>query len=245
MLFKLEVFWVSLTLLVFFGGTLIYNRYKKPFFNPVLLSVVSLILFIKLTKADIEDFNQNTRVINFFLGPAVVALGYLLHKQWAEIAKNLLAILLSIATASLVGIISVVSVAYLMGADAILIATLAPKSVTTPIAIGIANKTGGIASLTAAIVIAVGVFGAVVGSWFLNLIKVENAFARGLAFGTAAHGIGTARAIDEGEINGTAAALAIGLTGVFTVLQLFIINFLFGNWSEIQHFLDRFFILAH
>lgn len=241
-LFELEVFWVSLTLLIFYISTLIYNKFKYPFFNPVLLSVTAIIIFIKVSKVDIQSYNENIKIINFFLGPAVVSLGYLLHKQWAEISKNLAAIVSSICIASFVGILSVVTIAHILGSNAALLATLAPKSVTTPIAIGIAVKTGGIVPLTAAIVIAVGVFGAVVGTWFLDATKIEDPFARGLAFGTAAHGIGTARAIDEGETTGTAAALSIGLTGVFTVLQISLLILLFGNWGKIQFLVDKYWL---
>jgi len=237
--FDFQIFWVTLTLVCFFISSILYAKYKTPLLNPVFIAVILLIVIIKISGASIEQYNKSVGIINFFLGPAVVALGHLLHKQWEEIAKNIKAIFCSIGAASLIGVISVVITAHMLGASSELLATLAPKSVTTPIAIGIASKTGGIPSLSAAVVIAVGIFGAISGSWFLNLTKIKHPFARGLAFGSASHGIGTARAVEEGEVSGTAAALAIGLMGIFTVTYIFLMYVLVGNWLKIQKILEK------
>lgn len=239
MLFELHIFWVTVTLVCFFVSSTLYAKYKTPLLNPVFIAVSLLIIIIKVSSARIDQYNESVRIINFFLGPSVVALGHLLHKQWEEIAKNIKAILCSIGAASLIGIFSVAIIAHMLGASSELLATLAPKSVTTPIAIGISLKTGGIPSLTAAVVIAVGIFGAIIGSWFLNLTKIKHPFARGLAFGSASHGIGTARAVEEGEVAGTAAALAIGLMGIFTVSYIYLMYVLIGHWQKIQEVMNK------
>ena len=233
----MEILWVGCTICTYYLALSLYNKYKSPLLNPVLISVTFIILILKLTQIKVSEYLHGVSVISFFLGPSVVALGFMLYQQWELIKKNLKAILWSVSLASLSGIISVTLIAYLLNANSEIIATLAPKSVTTPIAIGIAEKTNGIVALTAAVVIAVGVFGAVIGPTFLNLLKIKDSFARGLAMGTAAHGIGTARAVEEGETTGTAAALSIGLSGVFTVLFIFLIHFFIGDWSQIVKFL--------
>ncbi|MBT30427.1 MAG: CidB/LrgB family autolysis modulator [Thalassobius sp.] len=239
--FSTEILWVSITLMIYYFALMLYKRFKSPLLNPVLVSVTCIIIILKVGKIPVAEYSKSVSVISFFLGPSVVALGFMLYQQWDLIRKNLKAIFWSVSLASLAGIVSVTIIAYFLRAESEIIATLAPKSITTPIAIGVSEKTNGIVALTAAIVIAVGVFGAVVGPSFLNLLKIKDAFARGLAMGTAAHGIGTARAVEEGETTGTAAALSIGLAGVFTVAFIFLIYFFIGDWNQISIFLDNFF----
>ncbi|UZR95125.1 LrgB family protein [Chondrinema litorale] len=241
MRFSAEILWVSLTVLIYYIALTLYKKFKSPLLNPVLVSVICLIAILKISGVQAAEYSKSVNVITFFLGPSVVALGFMLSQQWDLIRKNLKAIFWSVSLASLAGILSATAIAYLLGAESKIVATLAPKSVTTPIAIGIAEKTNGIVALTAAIVIAVGVFGAVVGPTFLNMINIKDAFARGLAMGTAAHGIGTARAVEEGETTGTAAALSIGLAGVFTVVFIFLIYFFIGDWDQISNYLNNFF----
>jgi putative effector of murein hydrolase len=157
-------------------------------------------------------------VLSFFLGPAVVALGVPLFLQGAEIARRGRAILASIVAGSVVGIVSGVCVAALLGASPEVIRSLAPRSVTTPIAIGIAARIGGIPSLTAALVIGTGVLGAALGPALLRLAGVRDPTSFGLAMGAAGHGIGTARAAEEGTAEAAGAGLAIGLMGVATAI---------------------------
>jgi putative effector of murein hydrolase len=150
----------------------------------------------------------------------VVAFGYLLYKNYRIIRKNGIAILLATFSGSLVSLLSVAAIASIAGADLSMIITLLPKSITTPIAIVLTEKMGGIVYLTAVIVTLAGIFGAVIGPWFLRFVGIKGRLATGLAMGSAAHGIGTAKALESGALEGAAGGLAIALMGVFTSILL-------------------------
>ena len=154
------------------------------------------------------------------LGPSVVALGYVLYEQLEHIKGNVISILSAVFVGSIVGIVSVVLIAKVLGADHILIASLAPKSVTTPIAISLAEKTGGIPALAAAFVVICGIFGGLVGPVILRRIGIKSKIAKGLAMGSASHALGTARAMEMGAIEGAISGLAIGLMGIMTALLI-------------------------
>jgi putative effector of murein hydrolase len=171
---------------------------------------------------------EGGKFISFLLSPAVVALGAVLFSQRSEIFKKRKAILISVIAGSFTGVVSAAGIAILLKANPQIVATLAPKSVTAPIALEISRISGGIPSLTAAICISVGVFGAVVGPMFLKLLKITSPGAFGFAMGAAAHGIGTARALEDGELQGAAGGLAIGLNGVITAILTPILLKLFG-----------------
>ena len=186
--------------------------------NPILLTIASLILFLKLSGISYETYQEGGRLIEFWLKPAVVALGVPLFLQLEMIKKQLLPILLSQLVGCLVGIVSVVLVAKLLGATPDVICSLAPKSVTTPIAMEVSNATGGIPSLTAAVVVLVGLFGAVFGFKILTLGRVKSPIAQGLSMGTASHAIGTSAAMEVSRKYGAYASLGLTLNGILTAL---------------------------
>jgi predicted murein hydrolase (TIGR00659 family) len=186
--------------------------------NPILLTIASLILFLKLTGISYETYQEGGQLIEFWLKPAVVALGVPLYLQLEMIKKQLLPILLSQLVGCLVGIVSVVLVAKLLGATPDVICSLAPKSVTTPIAMEVSNTTGGIPSLTAAVVVLVGLFGAVFGFKILTLGRVKSPIAQGLSMGTASHAIGTSAAMEVSRKYGAYASLGLTLNGILTAL---------------------------
>ena len=186
--------------------------------NPILLTIALLILFLKLTGISYETYQEGGQLIEFWLKPAVVALGVPLYLQLEMIKKQLLPILLSQLVGCLVGIVSVVLVAKLLGATPDVICSLAPKSVTTPIAMEVSNTTGGIPSLTAAVVVLVGLFGAVFGFKILTLGRVKSPIAQGLSMGTASHAIGTSAAMEISRKYGAYASLGLTLNGILTAL---------------------------
>ena len=186
--------------------------------NPILLTIASLILFLKLTGISYETYQAGGQLIEFWLKPAVVALGVPLYLQLEMIKKQLLPILLSQLVGCLVGIVSVVLIAKLLGATPDVICSLAPKSVTTPIAMEVSNTTGGIPSLTAAVVVLVGLFGAVFGFKILTLGRVKSPIAQGLSMGTASHAIGTSAAMEVSRKYGAYASLGLTLNGILTAL---------------------------
>lgn len=213
---KSPVFAIAATLLVYSAARALYRKARFFLLNPVLVSVAVLIAALKLAHLDYWEYMKGAQIIDFFLAPAVVALGVPLYRQLERMKRRSLFILISTALGSLAGILSATIPAGLLGASPELIRSLAPKSVTTPIAVGIAEILGGLPSLTAVVVIATGILGAVLGPPFLKLLRVRSPIAFGLAMGAAAHGIGTARALEEGELAGAASGLAICLNGILT-----------------------------
>ena len=158
-----EVFLLALVLGAFYLGIIIYQKTKITLLQPLLTAMVIIIPFLLITDIDYQTFYQNTRILNFMLGPSVVALGYVLYEQIGHIKGNVVSILTAVFTGSVVGIASVVLIAKVLGADKMLMASLAPKSVTTPIAISLAEQTGGVPALAAAFVVICGIFGGLVG----------------------------------------------------------------------------------
>lgn len=211
-----------LLLALTFGAFALFKELQRRtgwvLLNPILLTIALLILFLKLTGISYETYQAGGQLIEFWLKPAVVALGVPLYLQLEMIKKQLLPILLSQLVGCLVGIVSVVLVAKLLGATPDVICSLAPKSVTTPIAMEVSNTTGGIPSLTAAVVVLVGLFGAVFGFKILTLGRVKSPIAQGLSMGTASHAIGTSAAMEVSRKYGAYASLGLTLNGILTAL---------------------------
>ena len=215
-----EVFLLMLSMGTFLFGVYIYKRTKITLLQPLLISMLIIIPFLKIAGIDYPTFYRQTRLLNFMLGPSVVALGYVLYAQIEHIRGNVISILTAIFVGSIVGIVSVVLVAKAFGADHILLASLAPKSVTTPIAMSLSEKSGGIPSLTAAFVVICGIFGGLIGPVILRTIGIKSKIAKGLAMGSASHALGTARAMEMGAVEGAISGLAIGIMGIMTALLI-------------------------
>lgn len=215
-------------LLLIFGsylfGQWLFKKTKLPVFNPLIVSIAIIIIFLKTTGISYETFENGSQFVSFLLGPSVVALGYVLYEQMSYLKGNVISIFTSVFLGSLVGVLSVVIIAQLTGADQMLIHSLEPKSVTTPIAMSISLQSGGDVSLTAIIVLFCGIFGSIVGPPILKLFGVKSSLAKGLAMGASAHGVGTARAMEMGMIEGAISGLAIGLMGVMTALLIPVVN---------------------
>lgn len=215
-----EVFFLLLTLGSFLLGVFLYKRTKIPLLQPLLVSMIIIIPFLKITGIEYQVFYEKTRLLSFMLGPSVVALGYVLYEQIEYIRGNVISILTSVFVGSLVGILSVVLIAKLFGADRLLTASLAPKSVTTPIAMNLAENTGGVPSLAAVFVVICGLFGGIVGPLILRRVGVKSSIAKGLALGSASHALGTVKAMEMGALEGAISGLAIGIMGVMTALLI-------------------------
>ena len=209
---------LTLTFGVFCLSKYIQKRTGWIVFNPILVTIAVLIAFLKLTGVSYETYNRSGVLISFWLKPAVVALGVPLYLQLEMIKKQLLPIFVSQLVGCLVGIISVVLIAKGLGASSEIICSLAPKSVTTPIAMEVSSATGGIPSLTAAVVVAVGLFGAVFGFKVLSLGRVGSPIAQGLSIGTASHAVGTSRAMEVSSKYGAYASLGLTLNGILTAI---------------------------
>ena len=186
--------------------------------NPILVTIAALIALLQLTGISYETYEQGGQYIDFWLKPAIVALGVPLYQQLGQIRRQLLPILMSQLVGCLVGLVSVTLIASALGASHEVIVSLAPKSVTTPIAMEVCKTSGGIPSLTAAIVVIVGLFGAIFGFKILEVWHVRNPFSQGISMGTAAHAVGTSRAMEKGETYGAYSSLGLILNGVLTAL---------------------------
>ena len=186
--------------------------------NPILITIAALIALLQLTGISYETYEQGGQYIDFWLKPAIVALGVPLYQHLGHIRRQLLPILMSQLVGCLVGLVSVTLIASALGASHEVIVSLAPKSVTTPIAMEVSKTSGGIPSLTAAIVVIVGLFGAVFGFKILEVWHVRNPFSQGISMGTAAHAVGTSRAMEKGETYGAYSSLGLILNGVLTAL---------------------------
>ena len=186
--------------------------------NPILITIAALIALLQLTGISYETYEQGGQYIDFWLKPAIVALGVPLYQNLGQIRRQLLPILMSQLVGCLVGLVSVTLIASALGASHEVIVSLAPKSVTTPIAMEVCKTSGGIPSLTAAIVVIVGLFGAIFGFKILEVWHVRNPFSQGISMGTAAHAVGTSRAMEKGETYGAYSSLGLILNGVLTAL---------------------------
>lgn len=222
-----EVFLLMLVMGTFLLGIYIYKHTNITLLQPLLISILIIIPFLKITGIDYKTFYQQTRILNFMLGPSVVALGYVLYEQIEHVRGKVVSILVAVFVGSLVGIVSVVLVAKLFGADKILLASLAPKSVTTPIAISLSEKAGGVPALAATFVVICGIFGGLVGPIILRKIGIKSKVAKGLAMGSASHALGTARAMEMGALEGAISGLAIGIMGIMTALLIPFVELLF------------------
>lgn len=213
-----QFFLIALTFGTYFLGKLLRKRTGWVVMNPILVSIVCMIAFLEVTGVSYEKYAEGGRMIEFWLRPAVVALGVPLYLQLGTIKKEFVPILISELAGCLVGIVSVVYIAKQLGASREVILSLAPKSVTTPIAMEVAKAAGGIPSLTAAVVVSVGLMCAVCGYKTMNFAKVKTPVAQGLSMGTAAHAIGTATSMDVSRLHGAYASLGLTLNGIFTSL---------------------------
>ncbi len=224
------LFGVVLTLVVFRCAELLYRRSRFILLNPVFISICVIIAVLQFTRIPYADYARGGDLILFLLGPSVVALALPLWQRREQILKRKLPILAGVCAGALASIVSAAGTAWLLGGSHQVVLSLVPKSVTTPIAIGISEKIGGIVPLTAALVVLTGCLGAICGPEFCRLIGIRKATSLGLAVGTASHGIGTARVLDEDRLAGAVSGLAIGLNGLATAVLVPLLWLIFG-WN--------------
>jgi predicted murein hydrolase (TIGR00659 family) len=224
------LFGIVLTLVTFRVAELLYRRSRLVLFNPVLVSSCVIIAVLKLSHISYADYSNGGNLLLFLLGPSVVALALPLWQRREQVLKRKLPILVGVCAGALASIVSAAGTAWMLGASPEVVSSLVPKSVTTPIAIGISAKIGGIVPLTAALVILTGCIGAIWGPEFCRLIGIRKPTSIGLAIGTASHGIGTARALEEDRLIGAVSGLAIGLNGLATAVFVPLLWLLLG-WN--------------
>ncbi|MBU5676731.1 LrgB family protein [Alkaliphilus sp. MSJ-5] len=217
-LLNTPVFGILLSIISFEIGGIIYKRTKLAVFNPLFVSIILSIVFLLYFNIDVEVYEKGGSFINFFLGPATVILAVPLYKQIDLLKSNLIPILGGILAGSLTAIVSVWVLSTLFGIDRVLVLSMIPKSVTTPIGIEISNQIGGISSITVMSIIITGNVGVVMAGFLFRALRIEDEVAVGIAYGTAAHALGTSRAMEIGEKQGAMSSLSIGVAGLITVL---------------------------
>lgn len=211
-------FMIALTFGVYFAAKRLQAYTGWVALNPILLAILFLIGFLKLTGISYETYEESASIIDFWLKPAIVALGVPLYLQLKSIRRQLMPVLISQLAGCFVGIVSVVLTAKWLGASNAVIISLAPKSVTTPIAMEVSESLQGIPSLTAAIVVIVGLFGAILGFKILQVGRVKSPIAQSISMGTASHAVGTSRAMEYGRTYGAYASLGLILNGLLTAI---------------------------
>jgi predicted murein hydrolase (TIGR00659 family) len=212
---------LTLTLAAYSAAFWMYQRSgMHPLANPVALAVLMVMAVLLGSGTAYRTYFEGAQFVHFLLGPATVALAVPLYAQWSRLRAMAVPLLLALLAGAVAAVVSAVGVALLFGASRATLASLAPKSITTPIAMGVAEKIGGLPSLTAVLVVSTGILGAVIGPGLFHRLGVDDDAVRGFSLGVAAHGIGTARAFQLSETAGAFSALAMGLNGLLTALLL-------------------------
>jgi predicted murein hydrolase (TIGR00659 family) len=211
--------WLTLTVLAYLGALWLYRRSGfNPIVNPVLIAVSAIVAVLLLTRTPYPTYFEGAKFVHFLIGPATVALAIPLYAQFARLRRMWPAIGVALLVGSSTAILSAVAIAWLLGGSLETLLSLAPKSATMPIAMGVADRIGGLPALAAVAVAITGISGAIMARGLLNLLRVQDPAVRGFAVGITAHAIGTARALQVHETAGAFAALAMALNGIATAL---------------------------
>ncbi len=210
------VWGVALTIGGFALGTLINRKTGKAWCNPLLLGSLFVILLLSLLDVPYPEYKASASPLSYLLLPATVSLAIPLYETWELLKSNLIAILVGILSGVLTSLGSVTMLALLLQLDAAQAVTLLPKSVTTAIGMDIADTLGGIPSLAGAVIILTGITGNLTAQWLCRVLNITDPLARGIGIGTASHAIGTAKALELGEVEGAMSSLAVALAGVIT-----------------------------
>lgn len=222
--------WLTLTIGVFWLAKQLYFAVRQfPLLNPVLVSVAVIVALLAVTGTPYDEYFQGAQFVNFLLGPATVALAVPLAEQLETLKRAALPISIALVVGSLTGIISTLAVGWAVGIDGQMLLSLMPRSITTPIAMGVSDQVGGSAQLTAVFVIITGILGAAFGLPLLAAAGLRrDPVASGFALGVAAHGIGTARAFEYDQQAGAFSGLAMGLNGTLTAVLVPLVVWLLG-----------------
>lgn len=199
-------------------GLFLKKRFKLALFNPLLIAIVVVILLLAGTGVDYESYNEGAKYLSYLLTPATVCLAIPLYQQLAMLKRNYKAILGGILAGVLTSILSVLGFCILFHFDHQMYVTLLPKSITTAIGMGVSEELGGMVTVTVAVIIITGVFGNIIGEFVFKVFHIKEPVAKGVALGTSAHAIGTARAMELGEVEGAMSSLAIAVAGLITVV---------------------------
>ena len=209
---------VFLSISTFWLGMYLQQKFKSPVLNPLLVSAILIIGFIKLTGYDYDTMDRSLEYINYLLTPATICLAVPLYEQMKTLKNNMPAIFLGIFSGVLSSLVSIFLLCILFGFDHAAYVTLLPKSITTAIGMGVSEKLGGYVSISVAAIIITGVLGNIFAEIVFRLFRIHEPVAKGIALGTASHAIGTAKAMELGEVEGAMSSLSIVVAGLITVI---------------------------
>ena len=209
-------FGAAISLIAYEAGLLLKRKFKMAIFNPLLIAIIAVIAVLCLLHIDYDTYNQSGQYISYLLTPATVCLAVPLYQQMELLKKNLKAVIIGIVSGVLASLVSVLILAKLFSLSHEQYVTLLPKSITTAIGMGVSEELGGIVTITVAVIIITGVLGNMIAETVIKLARIEEPIAKGLALGTSAHAIGTAKAMELGEIEGAMSSLAIAVAGLLT-----------------------------
>ncbi len=210
-------FGVMISFVVYEIGMFVRKKCGLAILNPLLFSIVALILLLVIFDIDYETYNAGAKYLSYFLTPATVCLAVPLYEQFELLKKNVWAIMAGIVSGVLTSVVCVLVLSVLLGLSHKEYVTLLPKSITTAIGMGVSQELGGVVTITVAVIIITGVFGNIVAEFICNLFKIDEPIARGIAIGSSAHAVGTAKAMELGEIEGAMSSLSIAVSGLLTV----------------------------
>ena len=209
---------VTISLLAYALGAWLKRKFKFGFLNPLLISIIVTIIVLVVSGVSYETYNEGAKYLSWFLTPATVCLAIPLYEQWTLLKNNAKAVIIGITSGVITSLITVLVLSKLMGLSHEEYVTLLPKSITTAIGMGVSEELGGYVTITVAVIVITGVIGNIIGEFICRLFRIHEPISKGLALGTAAHAIGTAKAMELGEIEGAMSSLSIAVAGIITVI---------------------------
>lgn len=212
------MFGILITLIAYEAGLYLQRRTGLAILNPLLISTVLIIIFLVMTGIDYDTYNLGGKILTFFITPATVALAVPLYRNFKLLVENIWPILLGILGGIIINFISLYFLVKYTDLDEQLFYSLVPKSVTTPIGIELSSQIGGMPQITIAAIIISGLTGVIAGPIIFKVFRINDKVARGIAYGTTSHALGTTKAIEEGEVEGSMSGLSIGIAGLLTAI---------------------------
>lgn len=218
-------FGVAVSIAAYEAGSLLKKKYHSALFNPLLLSVAATIVLLILFRIDYDTYYEGAKYLSYLLTPATVCLAVPMYEQLELLKKNLKAVMVGIISGVLMSLGCILVMAIVFGLNHETYVTLLPKSITTAIGMGVSEELGGHVTITVATIVITGVLGNIIGEGLCKLFHIEEPIAKGVALGTASHAIGTARAMEMGEIEGAMASLSIAVAGLLTVAGALVFSY--------------------
>ena len=218
-------FGVTVSIAAYEAGSLLKKKYHSALFNPLLLSVAATIVLLVLFRIDYDTYYEGAKYLSYLLTPATVCLAVPMYEQLELLKKNLKAVMVGILSGVLMSLGCILVMAIVFGLNHETYVTLLPKSITTAIGMGVSEELGGYVTITVATIVITGVLGNIIGEGLCKLFHIEEPIAKGVALGTASHAIGTARAMEMGEIEGAMASLSIAVAGLLTVAGALVFSY--------------------